>query len=198
MDFRIKDFKIPFFHKDITQWEFDAKIKAVISGWAGENYTLNYNQDAPVFKLNLFPLNAARVSYWSVDHKNITGCTLKSEYYGRCIAHRFQLIRELTIKGDPNVIVCIGRDHINEFIYAFWGEEGFWEEDGTKVVHQTTHRLPSGLELQVYQRAGYPTLIGTPFFGYYKYCIKSPEDLFEIGNFIKNYFLHFPDKPIST
>lgn len=188
-DFRIENFPIPYYESDISKWSVDSKIKTVISSWCGFDYQSNYNQDAPVFKLNLFPLPAPNVPSWNHFHKKITGCTLKSEYYGRCIGQRFPLLRELVLKYDPKVIVCIGREFINEFIYAFWGDNNF-DKTSKSIPIRPNERHP---QIHIHTKDGFPTLIETPFFGWKRFEIKKHDDLEVIGDYIRKYLLKYPN-----
>lgn len=86
----IKNLMIPLFLDNIYEtpkWVLDnyiAKIVSVFNNNNSKHFNYDKNEDN-VFKLNLFPLPAKDVDYWNKTHEEITGCTLKKEYYGKCI-----------------------------------------------------------------------------------------------------------------
>ncbi|MBK9249009.1 MAG: hypothetical protein IPM69_13065 [Ignavibacteria bacterium] len=157
----------------------------------GSEYNGNYVQDAPVFKLNLFPLPAVDVSSWNESNKLMTGCVLKSEYYGRCVGHRFPLFRELIVHFAPNVIVCIGREFINEFKFAFWGDI---EVDVPVLSEQLR---PDEIYPQIHRKQGFPTIIETPFFGWRKFQLNLDSDAKLLGEEIGKKLLKYLDKCIE-
>ncbi|MFN8360312.1 MAG: hypothetical protein U0264_10395 [Candidatus Kapaibacterium sp.] len=190
-DFRDESFQVPYYTGNIYGYPFDKKVGKVLKGWIGIDYIDSYEQNAPVFKLNLFPLPAAHISSWNEFNKKMSGCTLKSEYYGRCISHRFPLLRELVINYDPTVIVCIGRGFIKEFKFAFWGDTEV-DVPGMPKQLRNNEIYP---QIHVHRKQGFPTIIETPFFGWRKFQLNLDCDAILLGEYIGKQLLEYPDKP---
>jgi hypothetical protein len=192
-DFRNEQFHVPYYTENISKFQFDKKVKQVITGWMGSEYNGSYEQDSPVFKLNLFPLPASEVSSWNEFNKLMTGCVLKSEYYGRCIGHRFPLFRELVIRYDPIVIVCIGKGFISEFKFAFWGDH----KEDVPIENRQLRQDEPYPQIHIHRKQGYPTIIETPFFGWRKFQLNLESDAILLGEYIGKELLEYSDKHIE-
>jgi len=209
---------------------FDSSIAKIVLSWKGKKwlnddnsvnekiiscYSIGeeaklYRSDGDTFKLNLFPLAAKSVPTWTEEHYTKTGCFLKSEYYGKCIEHRFPQLLELKGVSTPKVIVCIGRGFINEYKYAFWGEYHVKDVEiknvelndikikNVELTREVTDKSNPKIQIQIHKHKDlqFPIIVETPFFGYYKYCVKDPLDFQAIGKYISDNLLKYPDVPV--
>lgn len=175
-------------YDNMNEWKFDHIIGDIVSELGNIKPNFNYeNKKGNVFKLNLFPLKAREVSNWNKTHSDITGCTLKKEYYGKCIEKRFPLLRRLTEAAKPKVIVCIGKTFTDEFMLAFWGNTNWWDNEGEhkSLGDSKTPYTINSIKINIYTGdEGTPTLIVTPFFGWRNHCVNKKEHIEFIRNLI--------------
>ncbi len=192
---KMKGIEIPYSHIDVRGWSFDRNIGTIVSGWNntdGQNFNYDKNEKN-IFKLNLFPLKAENTLDWSDCNFTRTGCALKSEYYGKCVKYRFPLLHKLVTTFEPRVIVCLGREFIKEFIYAFWRLQN--AIDNVKISKYKKDFKDSRVKynsisnkIHVYQNEDndkLPVIIGLPFFGPY---LNSHKDMKKIGNYIAEFY----------
>ncbi|PIW59955.1 hypothetical protein [Shewanella sp. CG12_big_fil_rev_8_21_14_0_65_47_15] len=116
----------PNFYK----WQFDQKIAKILchvfdfKGHYKEYMQNHYcDKNSNEFKINLFPLPAANIDSWLDDHVLLTKTKIKYHYKTYCANTRFKLLNDLVSQFKPQVIVCFGQGHTEEFKLAFWDEE---------------------------------------------------------------------------
>lgn len=178
---------------EITKPPFDQKVAKIILSWRGKQWQnpkdvpsyYHYHdymrqelhfKDGDIFKLNLFALPAKNIATWNDQLIEETGCLLKREYQDECRNHRFQLIRQITKKFSPKVIVCIGRSNIKDFIHAFWGES---ENMKNNISPTSIVKFQDSKNyIHIYKKNNEPILFSIPFFGRY---LNSDKDLQVIG-----------------
>jgi len=205
--YKDKEVEIPFVTEEwekknpLRKSQFDQKIAKILLSYLGKhwdkrnkynfehyhNYMQNrlYRIDGDIFKLNLYPLDKQKLSTWDVKMSQRTGCITAFEYYAKCIEYRFPLIKSLTDKYSPDVVVCIGNEHMNEYIAAFWGREILRDKNGdySEIVPTEKFPLSNNLSVSVYSTKT-PILIGLPFLGRQ---LLSDVDMIAIGSLLHSY-----------
>ena len=189
--------------KKVTKPQFDQKIAKIILSWMGKQWQnpkdkatyYHYHtymenrlhfQDGDIFKLNLYP--EAKSSFWDWIEANMsqrTGCITPFEFYAKCMEYRFPMIKNLVDKCSPDVVVCIGKEHMNEYIAAFWGREVLRDVNGgySEIVPTERFLLSNDFTVSVYS-TNKPILIGLPFLGSQ---LLSDVDMIAIGSLLHSY-----------
>lgn len=146
--------------KENISYIFNWQVMKLLTALAGENVS-DYKKFAETakpfiegnygyFKMNLYPIafrNTAS-SNWKSEFSEITGLPSKSEYLTWCKEFRLPQIRQWAQENKPEIIICLGKTYIDDFMAAFAspddefitetfdGREISWavNADGTLVV----------------------------------------------------------------
>jgi hypothetical protein len=72
-------------------------------------------------KLNLFPLafRNTKPAHWRSEHAALTGLADKNAYLTWCRTHRLPRLRAWAAQAQPQLIVCVGKSHRQDFKLAF-------------------------------------------------------------------------------
>lgn len=104
------------------------KLLSVIEGYKLEDYKIFGQDKRPFvigekgyFKMNLFPLAFKNTSHqlWAETFANATGFENKGEYLNWIRENRFRILREMTKKHCPKLIVCTGITLKEDFVKCF-------------------------------------------------------------------------------
>lgn len=76
--------------------------------------------------MNLFPIAfKERASPWTEEHVKLTGLASKREFEQWCKENRFPLIRAWLKRGQPRLVVAVGKTYESDFREAF----GLWQSE---------------------------------------------------------------------
>jgi hypothetical protein len=129
-----------------------------------------FHRDSDSFKLNLFPVAFKNVDprLWVEKYSAITGIRTIEAYLEWCRKNRFPAIRSWMQRGEPKLVVGVGRSNESDFRMAF----GFNGRENVETIE--------GLKL-VWLSNGKSILSVIPFLGYQRNLLNSDRLLQAFG-----------------
>ena len=163
------------------------KLLAALAGDDPSNYEdffekqSCFDQQSGYFKLNLFPFGFPDTSHkqWPEWLTQKTGFKTKQEYLDWCRLHRFPALQNWVSKHCPELIICTGITHTNDFRKAFG--------DGCEIVATTQ---ADGKEIRYFVTNAGKTLIAIVYFLGGRYGLNSNKKLSATGKKLAELLKH--------
>jgi hypothetical protein len=168
---------------DILQWPHYGvrlmKLIAAIRGRSIADYEqiayatpFPFHRDSDYFKLNLYPVAYRNLQgrRWPAHYCALTGIPTVEAYLQWCREHRFPRIRSWVERGQPKLIVGVGKGHRDDFLRAFGSSKPIQEEcvEGFRFLRTEAD-------------AGKSCLAIIPFLGHQRGCLNSDKGIQAVG-----------------